>query len=218
MHLFSPSFFCECQKFNSYWLKCKRHLLVHVLRSSILVLAQIWLGKRFAQWCPDSVFLHLGLCFFLGWCGSLRTLLLQQQQDDCNLCSCISPGQQSKQKENSSLLAVLSSPKADKYWLRLAWLSSHEGRERCNLQSKTTVLILHETVDPEQTKQQNSTICMLDPLQCSCLENPRDGGAWWEAVYGVAQSRTRLKQLSSSSTIRMLVIAPKAVFDQTLCN
>ena len=31
-----------------------------------------------------------------------------------------------------------------------------------------------------------------NPLQCSCLENPRDGGAWWAAVYGVAQSRTRL--------------------------
>ena len=37
-------------------------------------------------------------------------------------------------------------------------------------------------------------------LQCSCLENPRDGGAWWAAVYGVAQSRTRLKRLSSSSS------------------
>ena len=34
-----------------------------------------------------------------------------------------------------------------------------------------------------------------NPLQCSCLENPRDGGAWWAAVYGVAQSRTRLKRL-----------------------
>ena len=32
-----------------------------------------------------------------------------------------------------------------------------------------------------------------NPLQCSCLENPRDGGAWWASVYGVAQSRTRLK-------------------------
>ena len=39
-----------------------------------------------------------------------------------------------------------------------------------------------------------------NPLQCSCLENPRDGGAWRAAVYGVAQSRTRLKQLSSSSS------------------
>ena len=37
-----------------------------------------------------------------------------------------------------------------------------------------------------------------NPLQCSCLENPRDGGAWWAAVYGVAQSWTRLKRLSSS--------------------
>ena len=39
-----------------------------------------------------------------------------------------------------------------------------------------------------------------NPLQCSCLESPRDGGDWWAAVYRVAQSRTRLKQLSSSST------------------
>ena len=40
-----------------------------------------------------------------------------------------------------------------------------------------------------------------NPLQCSCLENPRDGGAWLAAVYGVAQSRTRLKRLSSSSSM-----------------
>ena len=39
-----------------------------------------------------------------------------------------------------------------------------------------------------------------NPLQCCCLENPRDGEAWWAAVYGVAQSRTRLKRLSSSSS------------------
>ena len=39
-----------------------------------------------------------------------------------------------------------------------------------------------------------------NPLQCSGLENPRDGGAWWAAVYGVAQSRTQLKRLSSSSS------------------
>ena len=37
-----------------------------------------------------------------------------------------------------------------------------------------------------------------NPLQCSCLENPKDGGAWWAAIYGVAQSWTWLKQLSSS--------------------
>ena len=39
-----------------------------------------------------------------------------------------------------------------------------------------------------------------NPLQCSCLENPRDGGAWWAAVYGVTESRTWLKRLSSSSS------------------
>ena len=43
-----------------------------------------------------------------------------------------------------------------------------------------------------------------NPLQCSCLENPRDGGAWWAAVYGVAQSQTWQKRLSSSSSILIL--------------
>ena len=37
-----------------------------------------------------------------------------------------------------------------------------------------------------------------NPLQCSCLENPRDGGAWWAFVYGLTQSQTRLKRLSSN--------------------
>ena len=45
-----------------------------------------------------------------------------------------------------------------------------------------------------------------NPLQCSCLENPRAGGAWWVAVYGVTQSRTRLKQLSSSSKLFLVSI------------
>ena len=40
-----------------------------------------------------------------------------------------------------------------------------------------------------------------NPLQCSCLENPRDRGAWWAAIYGVAQSQTQLKRLSSSSNL-----------------
>ena len=39
-----------------------------------------------------------------------------------------------------------------------------------------------------------------NPLQCSCLENPRDGGAWWAAIYGVTQSWTRVKRLSSCSS------------------
>ena len=43
-----------------------------------------------------------------------------------------------------------------------------------------------------------------NPLQCSCLENPKDVGAWWAAVYRVAQSRTGLKRLSSSSSSNSL--------------
>ena len=42
-----------------------------------------------------------------------------------------------------------------------------------------------------------------NPLQCSCLENPRDGGAWWAAIHGVAQSWTQLKWLSSSNSISL---------------
>ena len=52
------------------------------------------------------------------------------------------------------------------------------------------------------------------PLQCSCLENPRDGGAWWAAVYGVGQSRTPLKRLSSS----LFTIPEGSVGKETACN
>ena len=52
-----------------------------------------------------------------------------------------------------------------------------------------------------------------NPLQCSRLENPRDGGAWWAAAYGVAQSQTQLKRLSSS------VLAYNSVRESMpLCN
>ena len=44
-----------------------------------------------------------------------------------------------------------------------------------------------------------------NPLQCSCLENPRDRGAWWAAIHGVAQSRTQLKWLSSSSSSKIII-------------
>ena len=50
-----------------------------------------------------------------------------------------------------------------------------------------------------------------NPLQYSCLENPRDRGAWWAAVYGVAHSRTRLKQLSSSSSSSMTILLLNAM-------
>ena len=51
-----------------------------------------------------------------------------------------------------------------------------------------------------------------NPLQYSFLENPRDGGAWWAAIYGIAQSQTRLKRLNSSSSsiscLKLLIFLP----------
>ena len=60
-----------------------------------------------------------------------------------------------------------------------------------------------------------------NPLQCSCLENPRDGGTWWAAVYGVTQSQTWLKRLSSSSSsnlcdLNQLLKCPKLWFSHLL--
>ena len=55
-----------------------------------------------------------------------------------------------------------------------------------------------------------------NPLQCSCLENPRDGGAWWAAVYGIAQSRTQLKRLSgSSSRVSLHQVVSKSYFEES---
>ena len=67
-----------------------------------------------------------------------------------------------------------------------------------------TPWVLGELDTTEQLHFHFSLSCIGEgngkPLQCSCLENPRDGGAWWAAVYGVAQSQTPLKWLSSSSS------------------
>ena len=58
-----------------------------------------------------------------------------------------------------------------------------------------------------------------NPLQCSCLENPRDSGAWWAASYGVAHSRTRLKWLSSSSSSKNTISGTElSVFESSLCT
>ena len=54
-----------------------------------------------------------------------------------------------------------------------------------------------------------------NPLQCSCLEKPRDGGAWWAAVYGVSQSWTRLKRCSSSASVQFSSVAQSC---PTLCD
>ena len=63
----------------------------------------------------------------------------------------------------------------------------------------------HEELDTTQRLHFHVSLSCIgegngNPFQCSCLENPRDGGTWWAAIYGVTQSWTRLKRLSSSSS------------------
>ena len=81
----------------------------------------------------------------------------------------------------------------------LAWKISW-AKEPGRLQSMGSQRVRHDWV----TSLFFSFSCIGEgngnPLQCSCLENPRDERAWWATVYGVAQSQTRLKQLSSSSS------------------
>ena len=57
-----------------------------------------------------------------------------------------------------------------------------------------------------------------NPLHCSCLENPRDRGAWWAAVHGVTQSRTWLKWLSCSSNLKCIVITSSGTGSYTTCT
>ena len=90
---------------------------------------------------------------------------------------------------------------------RLQSMGSGQSRTRLKRLSSMTSQELDTT---ERLHFHFSLSCIGEgngnPVQCSCLENPRDGGAWWAAVYGVAQSRTRLKRLSSSSSSSLLLL------------
>ena len=67
-------------------------------------------------------------------------------------------------------------------------------------------------MEEERKEEERKQIMALSPLQYSCLENPRDGGTWWAAVYGVAQSRTRQNRLSSSSSSYIMMMIIKLTF------
>ena len=95
--------------------------------------------------------------------------------------------------------------------IRLKQFSSSSSQYSC-LENSTDRACLgysprgrEESDTTEQLRFHFSLSCIGEgngnPFQCSCLENPRDRGAWWAAIYGVAQSWTRLKRLSSRSSI-----------------
>ena len=77
---------------------------------------------------------------------------------------------------------------------KIPWMEEPGGLQSMRSLESDTTERLHFHIPLSRTGEGNG-----NPLQCSCLENPRDRGAWWAAVYGVTQSRTQLKRLSSSS-------------------
>ena len=78
---------------------------------------------------------------------------------------------------------------------KIPWKRSLEGCSPWGLEESDTTERLHFHFSFSCIGEGNG-----NPLQCSCLENPRDGGVWRAATCGVAQSRTQLKRLSSSSS------------------
>ena len=79
--------------------------------------------------------------------------------------------------------------------LKIEWMRSQVGCSPWGLKESDTTERLHCHFSLSCIGEGNGNL-----LECSCLENPRDGGAWWAAVYGVPQSQTRLKRLSNSSS------------------
>ena len=82
---------------------------------------------------------------------------------------------------------------------KIPWMEEPGGLQSMGLLQSDTTERLHFHFSLSCIGEGNG-----NPLQCSCLENPRDGGAWLAAVYGVTQSRRRLTRLSSSSSNGML--------------
>ena len=91
-------------------------------------------------------------------------------------------------------------------WSSMAWIPRLQQASTCTVLGSFEFYVQPSKIHHSRLeyltciRHQNIGEGNGNPLQCSCLENPRDGGAWWAAVYEVAQSWTRLKQLSSSSS------------------
>ena len=93
---------------------------------------------------------------------------------------------------------------------KIPWMEEPGRRSPRDCKESDTTEWLHFHFSLSCTGEGNG-----NPLQCSCLENPMDGRAWWAAVYGVAQSRSRLKQISSSSNLHSHQQCRKVLFFST---
>ena len=142
-------------------------------------------------------FLPRSKCLLISWLQSPYAVILEPPKIKSDTVSTVSPS--------------ICHPVSPSVWIRIwhpilalllgeshGWRSL-EGCSPWGCKESDTTERLHFHFSLSCIGERNG-----NPLQCSCLENPRDRGAWWAAVYGVAQSRTRLKRLSSSSRINLI--------------
>ena len=97
-----------------------------------------------------------------------------------------------------------------KQWFRMesSEVNSYSyGQFICDKKRQETRMYSRHAGQQKRHKHKEHFWTHWEKVQCSCLENPRDGGAWWAAVYGVTQSRTRLKRRSSSSSSSSVYIS-----------
>ena len=100
---------------------------------------------------------------------------------------------------NTLLVASLEkamAPHSSTLAWKIPWMEGPGGLHPWGLKESDMTERLHFHFSLTCTGEGNG-----NPLQCSCLENPRDGEAWWAAIYGIAQSQIRLTRLSSSSSL-----------------
>ena len=97
-------------------------------------------------------------------------------------------------KSNSSILRLIGAPHSSTFAWKIPWMEKPGRLQSMGLLESDMTERLHFHFSLSCIGEGNG-----NPLQCSCLENSRDRGAWWAAIYGVALSQTRLKRLSSSS-------------------
>ena len=105
-----------------------------------------------------------------------------------NLESIIHSEVSQKEKDEYYILTQAMAPHSSTFAWKIPWTEEPGGLQSMGLLGSDTTKRLHFHFSLSSIGQGNG-----NPFQCSCLENPRDRGAWWATVYGVAQSRTRMK-------------------------
>ena len=149
------------------------------------ILHQTWTGNSFLIWyytCFNAILPNLSLLF------NMLSRFSSRKQASFNFMAAVTICSDFGAQENKVCHYFLCFPT----YLPTEMYSHFIDEERRFREESDTTERLHFHFSLSHIGEGNGK-----PLRCSCLENSRDGGAWWAAVYGVAQSQTRLKWLST---------------------